>query len=191
MGFLVNAFIQKYNTLHLCILCSQCNEAFQEVSMGACSYHGYQSLTLHLTYPKLLNGVLIRVMLMFCHDNATLPRVVPVHVWISNNLKRVFVPKFPGCSIRISSLFSNSDQANKMQTSNDLEFRNVSSRNGICTVRKLISWRTEHCMCCEDGLISYEMKICLVNLIQWNLFITRSLGPWKLPCYIRFLIISG
>ena len=28
-------------------------------------------------------------------------------------------------------------------------------------------------------------------LIQWNLFITRSLGPWKLPCYIRFLIISG
>ena len=27
--------------------------------------------------------------------------------------------------------------------------------------------------------------------IQWNLVITRSLGPWKLPCYIRFLIISG
>ena len=25
---------------------------------------------------------------------------------------------------------------------------------------------------------------------QWNLVITRSLGPWKLPCYIRFLIIS-
>ena len=28
-------------------------------------------------------------------------------------------------------------------------------------------------------------------IIQWNLVITRSLGPWKLPCYIRFLIISG
>ena len=27
--------------------------------------------------------------------------------------------------------------------------------------------------------------------IQWNLVITRSLGPWKLPCYIWFLIISG
>ena len=27
--------------------------------------------------------------------------------------------------------------------------------------------------------------------IQWNLVITRSLGPWKLPCYIRFLIILG
>ena len=24
--------------------------------------------------------------------------------------------------------------------------------------------------------------------IQWNLVITRSLGPWKLHCYIRFLI---
>ena len=30
-----------------------------------------------------------------------------------------------------------------------------------------------------------------INLVQWNLVITRSLGPWKLPCYIRFLIISG
>ena len=27
--------------------------------------------------------------------------------------------------------------------------------------------------------------------VQWNLVITRSLGSWKLPCYIRFLIISG
>ena len=27
------------------------------------------------------------------------------------------------------------------------------------------------------------------TLIQWNLVITRSLGPSKLPCYIRFLII--
>ena len=27
--------------------------------------------------------------------------------------------------------------------------------------------------------------------VQWNLVITRSLGPWKLPFYIRFLIISG
>ena len=26
------------------------------------------------------------------------------------------------------------------------------------------------------------------NIIQWNLVITRSFGPWKLPCYIRFLI---
>ena len=24
--------------------------------------------------------------------------------------------------------------------------------------------------------------------LQWNLVIRRSLGPWKLPCYIRFLI---
>ena len=29
------------------------------------------------------------------------------------------------------------------------------------------------------------------DLLQWNLVITRFLGPWKLPCYIRFLIISG
>ena len=29
------------------------------------------------------------------------------------------------------------------------------------------------------------------SILQWNLVITRSLGPWKLPCYIRFLIISG
>ena len=27
--------------------------------------------------------------------------------------------------------------------------------------------------------------------VQWNLVITRSLGPWNLPRYIRFLIISG
>ena len=25
----------------------------------------------------------------------------------------------------------------------------------------------------------------------WNLIITRSLGPWKLPCYIRFIIYQG
>ena len=31
----------------------------------------------------------------------------------------------------------------------------------------------------------------LYSYVQWNLVITRSLGPWKLPCYIRFLIISG
>ena len=29
------------------------------------------------------------------------------------------------------------------------------------------------------------------TVVQWNLFIRRSLGPWKSPCYIRFLIISG
>ena len=32
---------------------------------------------------------------------------------------------------------------------------------------------------------------CTTLIIQWNLIITRSLGPWKLPCYIRFLLISG
>ena len=31
----------------------------------------------------------------------------------------------------------------------------------------------------------------LQSVVQWNLIITRSLGPWKLLCYIRFLIISG
>ena len=31
--------------------------------------------------------------------------------------------------------------------------------------------------------------LCSRSCIQWNLVITRSLGPWKLPCYIRFLII--
>ena len=36
-----------------------------------------------------------------------------------------------------------------------------------------------------------KRSIKLRVIIQWNLFITRSLGPWKLPCYIRFLIISG
>ena len=34
-------------------------------------------------------------------------------------------------------------------------------------------------------------KSCLLYQIQWNLVITRTLGPWKLPCYIRFLLISG
>ena len=28
-------------------------------------------------------------------------------------------------------------------------------------------------------------------IIQWKLDITRSLGPWQLPCYIRNLVISG
>ena len=37
-----------------------------------------------------------------------------------------------------------------------------------------------------SALVYYQLYV-----IQWNLFITRSLGPWKLPCYIRFLIISG
>ena len=27
--------------------------------------------------------------------------------------------------------------------------------------------------------------------VQWNLVITRSLGPWNVPCYFRFLILSG
>ena len=32
---------------------------------------------------------------------------------------------------------------------------------------------------------------CIIyKCVQWNLVITRSLGPWKLPCYIRFLTIS-
>ena len=37
---------------------------------------------------------------------------------------------------------------------------------------------------------TYAMEV-VSNLIQWNLVIMRSLGPWKLPCYITFLIISG
>ena len=37
---------------------------------------------------------------------------------------------------------------------------------------------------------SHNTSTALI-FIQWNLVITRSLGPWKLPCYIRFLIISG
>ena len=31
----------------------------------------------------------------------------------------------------------------------------------------------------------------IYHTIQWNLVITRSLGPWKSPCYIRFLTTSG
>ena len=44
------------------------------------------------------------------------------------------------------------------------------------------------------GLQEFQTKTHLLqdtNIIQWNLVITRSLGPWNLPCYIRFLIISG
>ena len=28
-------------------------------------------------------------------------------------------------------------------------------------------------------------------IIKWNLIITRTIGPGKLPCFIRFLVISG
>ena len=45
-------------------------------------------------------------------------------------------------------------------------------------------WASFSFCCC---MAASERKM----IIQWNLFITRSLGPWKLPCYIRFLIISG
>ena len=44
-----------------------------------------------------------------------------------------------------------------------------------------------------DSVQHYTIGI-LVNKelhIQWNLIITRTLGPWKLPCYNSFLIISG
>ena len=34
-----------------------------------------------------------------------------------------------------------------------------------------------------------SLRTLVILLVQWNLVITRSLGPWKLPCYIRFLII--
>ena len=29
------------------------------------------------------------------------------------------------------------------------------------------------------------------NMLQWNLFITRSLGPWKLPCISGFSLYQG
>ena len=37
---------------------------------------------------------------------------------------------------------------------------------------------------------SFHWQCIIVNLytqilVQWNLIITRSLGPWKSPCYIR------
>ena len=49
------------------------------------------------------------------------------------------------------------------------------------------------CIMCRWGVWVQESKcltICVLTL-QWNLVITRALGPWKLPCYNRFLIISG
>ena len=37
----------------------------------------------------------------------------------------------------------------------------------------------------------FIVTICNFNVtIQWNL-VTRTLGPWKLPCYIKFLTVSG
>ena len=47
----------------------------------------------------------------------------------------------------------------------------------------------------KAGVIMVKHQECHwvtdMSAIQWNLIITRSLGPWKLPCYIRFIIISG
>ena len=40
-------------------------------------------------------------------------------------------------------------------------------------------------------IIAVSRFILASQIIQWNLVITRSLGPWKLPCCIKFLIISG
>ena len=34
-------------------------------------------------------------------------------------------------------------------------------------------------------------KVRCFSQIQWNLVITRTSGPWKSPCYIRCLVISG
>ena len=41
--------------------------------------------------------------------------------------------------------------------------------------------------------VLFTLPLFLISwmMVQWNLVITRTLGPWKLPCYIRFLIISG
>ena len=44
-------------------------------------------------------------------------------------------------------------------------------------------------LCPGQGALHY-INI-LFGRVQCNLIITRSLGPWKLPCYIRFVIISG
>ena len=43
---------------------------------------------------------------------------------------------------------------------------------------------------CMFGWFAMNINVCLCR-IQWNLFIMRSLGPWKLPGYIRFLVKSG
>ena len=39
-------------------------------------------------------------------------------------------------------------------------------------------------------LKKWHLHKFLHTWVQWNLVITRTLGPWKLPCYNRFLIIS-
>ena len=57
-------------------------------------------------------------------------------------------------------------------------------------------------LCKNFGLASlkqkctFECKLVLISNIfkselQWNLVITRSLGPWKLPCYISFSLYQG
>ena len=48
---------------------------------------------------------------------------------------------------------------------------------------------TSHRISCADKRTHDSQILLSLKWIQWNLVITRSLGSWKLPCYIRFLII--
>ena len=45
-------------------------------------------------------------------------------------------------------------------------------------------------LCVKGGWMYLFVWVAMCLHVQWNLFITRSLGPWKLP-YIRFLVILG
>ena len=53
-----------------------------------------------------------------------------------------------------------------------------------------IQWSGVIIHCEALWVVSHTRKALYKNqlLLQWNLVITRTLGPWRLPCYIRFLI---
>ena len=52
------------------------------------------------------------------------------------------------------------------------------------------STATHHTCLKSSGKVQLIVINNGMNILQWNLIIMRTLGPQKLPCYIRFLITS-
>ena len=58
----------------------------------------------------------------------------------------------------------------------------------------VIEFEVEHYVLFDNFWWDAILCSCPISFkkgIQWNLVIMRTLGPWKLPCYNRFFIITG
>ena len=73
----------------------------------------------------------------------------------------------------------------------------LGSPNRCCLILRTTFWISNfgytHIFIDLIIFLVFQVPYTVTLQVQWNLVITRTLGPWKLPssCYIRFLLISG